>query len=208
MSLPRRALIAITSATAPLGKDGDVTGLFITEALHPFNVLRSAGFEVDFASETGKYTPDALSLTQDFLNGDDLLTWEDEKSDFRQKLDNMVKASELDPTRYGIFFASAGHAALIDYPKAKYLQRIASTVWNTGGVAAAVCHGAVVFSDVRDKQGKLIVEGKRMTGFTNEGEDALGVMQTLKSWGHQLPEEFANGADAKCESPSASRLPS
>ena len=37
---PRRALIAVTSAHAPLYPDGKETGLFVTEALHPFNVFR------------------------------------------------------------------------------------------------------------------------------------------------------------------------
>ena len=40
--------------------------------------------------------------------------------------------------QYGLFFASAGHAALIDYPHAKGLHKIASDIWNAGGVAAAV----------------------------------------------------------------------
>ena len=40
--------------------------------------------------------------------------------------------------QYGIFFASAGHAALIDYPHATNLKRIATKVWDNGGVVSAV----------------------------------------------------------------------
>jgi hypothetical protein len=40
--------------------------------------------------------------------------------------------------QYGIFFASAGHAALIDYPKAIGLQKIAIQVWNQGGIVSSV----------------------------------------------------------------------
>jgi putative intracellular protease/amidase len=40
--------------------------------------------------------------------------------------------------QYGLFFASAGHAALIDYPHAKNLQKIASDVWNKGGIVSSV----------------------------------------------------------------------
>ena len=53
MAPPKRALIAITSAHAPMYPDNKETGLFITEALHPFNVFKAASFEVDLASETG-----------------------------------------------------------------------------------------------------------------------------------------------------------
>jgi putative intracellular protease/amidase len=54
MSPARKALISVTSAQATLFQGKETTGLFITEALHPFNVFIAAGFEVDFASETGK----------------------------------------------------------------------------------------------------------------------------------------------------------
>jgi putative intracellular protease/amidase len=37
-----------------------------------------------------------------------------------------------------LFYASAGHAALIDYPHAKNIQKIASDVWNKGGIVSSV----------------------------------------------------------------------
>ncbi|KAK1144098.1 plasma membrane heat shock protein [Aspergillus melleus] len=77
MSPPRRALIAITSAHAPLYPEGKETGLFITEALHPFNVFRKAGFEVDLVSETGLYQPDWLSQQKEWLCDEDRAVWED-----------------------------------------------------------------------------------------------------------------------------------
>ena len=199
-ALPRRALIAVSGATAPLGKEGDFTGLFISEALHPYIALRAAGFEVDFSSETGSYHPDALSLTEGFLHGEDLKTWDDTNSEFRKKLDNMPKASELDPLQYGLFFASAGHAALIDYPTATNLQRVASSVWARGGVVTSVCHGPAIFADVKDEStGELLIKGKRITGFTTEGEEVLGVMEQLSSWGKELVEELAERVGATCK---------
>jgi|SRR5688572_7656877 putative intracellular protease/amidase len=199
-NLPRRALIAVSGATAPLGKEGDFTGLFISEALHPYNVLRAAGFEVDLSSESGSYHPDALSLTEGFLHGEDLEVYTDTNSEFRKKLDNMPKASDLDPSSYGLFFASAGHAALIDYPTATNLQRVASTVWAKGGVVSSVCHGPAIFAGVTDEAtGELLIKGKRITGFTDEGEEVLGVMGQLKSWNKELVQELAARVGATCK---------
>ena len=46
MVLPRRALISITSAHAELFEGGGhTTGVFISEALHPYNIFKAAGFE-------------------------------------------------------------------------------------------------------------------------------------------------------------------
>jgi putative intracellular protease/amidase len=100
---PRRALIAVTSAQAPLHGGDHPTGLFIGEAMHPFNVFTKAGFEVDLASETGKYYVDWLSEQPSFLSGNDVTEWEDLKSDFRQKLDNMTKAEDLDSSKVNLF---------------------------------------------------------------------------------------------------------
>ena len=95
MSLPKRAVIAVTSATAPL-HDGNPTGLFITEALHPYLVFTAHGFEVDLVSEKGTYVADWLSLTEDFLNGKDKEIWEDTNSEFRKKVDNMPPVGSIE----------------------------------------------------------------------------------------------------------------
>lgn len=195
----RKALIAITSASAALFNGKETTGLFISEALHPFNVLTAAGFEVDLSSETGSYTPDWLSQQPDFLNGSDLETWNDTNSSFRQKLDNMTKAADLDGSKYGLFYASAGHAALIDYPTARGLQKIAEQVWASGGVVASVCHGPAIFADIKDVTGQPIIKGKKLTGFTTEAENTMGIMSELRGFGSEMVEELAARLGATCK---------
>lgn len=181
--LQRKALIAITSYNGVIYPDGTKTGLFFTEALHPFEVLTQAGFEVDFATETGTYGLDDLSLTSQFLAGDDKAVFENPKHPFNVKLNaHLKKASDLKTGEYGLFFASAGHAALYDYPTARGLQSIATDVWNRGGIVAAVCHGPAILPGVIDSRtGKSIIEEKTVTGFTIEGEVVLKVWEKLQS---------------------------
>jgi putative intracellular protease/amidase len=182
-TLPRKALISISSYHGVIYPDGTKTGLFFTEALHPFEVLTQAGFEVDLATETGTYGLDDLSLTERFLAGDDKAVFENPKHPFNVKLNSQLKkASDLKKEEYGLFFASAGHAALYDYPSARGLQAVASNVWDRGGIVAAVCHGPVILPGVIDaKTKKSIIEGKTVTGFTIEGEVVLNVFEKLKS---------------------------
>jgi hypothetical protein len=75
-TIPRKALISISSYHGVIYPDGTKTGLFYTEALHPFEVFTQAGFEVDLATETGTYGLDDLSLTDRFLAGDDKTVFE------------------------------------------------------------------------------------------------------------------------------------
>jgi putative intracellular protease/amidase len=181
--LQRKALIAISSYNGVIYPDGTKTGLFFTEALHPFEVLTQAGFDVDLATETGTYGLDDLSLTSQFLAGDDKAVFENPKHPFSVKLNTQLKkAADLKKDEYGLFFASAGHAALYDYPTAGSLQSIATDVWARGGIVAAVCHGPVLLPGVTDpKTGKSIIAGKTVTGFTIEGEIVLEVWDKLKS---------------------------
>src|SRR5215813_6262499 len=112
-TIPRRALIAISSFHGAIYPSGGKTGLFFTEASHPFEVLTQAGFEVDLASETGTFGLDDVSLTPPFLAGSDKAVFDNAKHPFMIKLRaQLKKASALNKTEYGLFFASAGHAAL------------------------------------------------------------------------------------------------
>jgi D-lactate dehydratase len=146
------------------------------------------------------YQPDWLSQTKEWLPEDDRKIWEDHSSEFRSKLDHLLKPSDIKWEDYGLFFASAGHASLIDYPDAKGLQSIASNSYAAGGIISAVCHGGAIFPGIIDKQtGKSIIAGKKVTGFTTKGEEEEGVLDTIKSWHRPTIEAAAASAGATCK---------
>src|SRR5262249_52921765 len=102
--LPRKALIAISSFNGAIYPNGGRTGLFLTEALHPFEVLTEAGVEVDLASETGTFGLDDVSLTEPFLSGSDRASFKNPKHPFMVKLNSQLKkASALRREDYGVF---------------------------------------------------------------------------------------------------------
>jgi D-lactate dehydratase len=139
-TIPSKALISISSYHGVIYPDGTKTGLFYTEALHPYEVLTQAGFEVDLATGTGTYGLDDLSLTDQFLAGDDKAVFDNPDHPFNVKLNTALKkASDLNSEEYGLFFGSAGHAALYDYPTAKGLAAAAENVWTRGGAGRIRC---------------------------------------------------------------------
>lgn len=201
--LPRRALISLTSHSAPFYSDGRVNGIFYTEVSHPYQALTKAGFEVDLASETGTFVVDTYSLDKQFLNDEDNTVLKDRDHPFSKLLRGGVhKASEVDPSNYGMFFASAGFASVYDYPRAEDLQAIATDVWERGGVVAAVCHGAAIFMGIKDNvTGKSIVAGKEVTGFSTEGDKMAGVLDKIHGDGVNTTEESAVLAGARYVAP-------
>jgi putative intracellular protease/amidase len=203
MTLPRKAIIALTSHSAPFYPDGRVNGAFYTEVAHPYQALTKAGFEVDLASETGSFTIDAYSLSDEFLGEEDVKVLSDSEHPFTVLMKSGVhKASELNAGDYGMFFASAGFASVYDYPTARNLQTIAEDVWTRGGVVAAVCHGGAIFPGVRDAaSGKSIIAGERVTGFSTEGDRLAGVLSKIHEDGVKTTEESAVSAGADYQAP-------
>lgn len=177
-----KALIAITSYNDVFyDSDGAKTGLFISEAIHPFEYFKANGVEVDFVSETGTFGYDDHSLSQDFLNGKDREVYEDANSDYNKAIKNVKKASDVSASDYDIFFAAGGHGTLFDFPSADGLHALASSIYANKGVVAAVCHGPLIFDNLNDKEtGKPLIEGKTGTGFTDEGEVIMGLDDKLK----------------------------
>lgn len=198
----KKILLAVSSYNEVFYQDGAKTGLFLVEALHPFEVFKDNGYEVDFVSETGSFGFDEHSLAPHFLDGKDLEVYKDSKSDFNQHLKNMKKASEVNADDYGVFFASAGHATLFDYPNAKGLQSLAQAIWVNGGVVAAVCHGGAIFDGLIDPAtGRPLIEGKSITGFTDIGEIILKVDGLMKENNLLSIEDLAKKYGAKYLAP-------
>ncbi|CAI4846217.1 CBK_G0053220.mRNA.1.CDS.1 [Saccharomyces cerevisiae] len=130
---PKRALISLTSYHGPFYKDGAKTGVFVVEILRSFDTFEKHGFEVDFVSETGGFGWDEHYLPKSFIGGEDKMNFETKNSAFNKALAGIKTANEVNASDYKIFFASAGHGALFDYPKAKNLQDIASKIYANGG---------------------------------------------------------------------------
>lgn len=94
--LPRKALIAVSSFNGAIYPEGHKTGVFFVEALHPYEVLTAAGFEVDLASETGTFGFDDISLTPPFLSGSEHAILNNPKHPFMVKIKSQLKkASDL-----------------------------------------------------------------------------------------------------------------
>ncbi|KAI5275180.1 hypothetical protein E4T47_01824 [Aureobasidium subglaciale] len=180
MSPPRRALISITSASASLFNGQETTGLFISEALHPYNT----GSPNNPTSSRAPTSPPGTIRPQTSARN-----WT-----------TCPKHLEIVGSKYGVFYASAGHASLIDYPTATSLQKIAEQVWANGGIVASVCHGPAIFANVIDRAtNEPIIKGKRLTGFTTEAEKDMGIFEELKSWDAEMVEELAERLGATYE---------
>ncbi len=164
---PPRVAIVLTNH-GQLGDTGKPTGFFLSEATHPHDVFRAAGFEIEFLSPKGGVAPmDGVDrsdpINAAFLDDASLV-----------KLTRSTTAiSAVDPARYDAIFFSGGHGTMWDFPSDPGVQSLIRAVYERGGVVAAVCHGPAALVEARLSDGSYLVAGKEISAFTDEEEMAV-----------------------------------
>ena len=97
-------------------------------------------------------------------------------------LENTLPMSAVDSKDYDGIFVVGGKGAMFDLPKDEALKGTIAEIYEAGGTVGAVCHGPAAFVDVQLSNGKYLVEGKRVNGFTNQEEKMFG-----KKWVPHFP---------------------
>lgn len=159
------AVLFVLTSHGRLGDTGRPTGFWLAEAAHPWQVFTAAGYRVDLFSIQGGRSP---------IDGSDL-------SDPVQKafldhagLDRARPIDEADPSAYDAILYVGGHGAMWDFPGNQAVTRLGDSIYRSGGVVAAVCHGPVGLLDLTLPDGRWLLEGKHVTSFTNDEEVACG----------------------------------
>lgn len=199
-----KALIVTTShgiLSRPSETDGNPTGVFASEMTHPYYVFLEAGMDVDVASiEGGEIPIDPISFSYAIISDEDRRFRND--AVFRAKAENSIRIDDVDFADYDVVFLAGGWGAAYDLAQSEVLARKISDAYYSEKktILGSVCHGALGFVNAREKDGNLLVEGRRMTGVTNRQLEALRVSFTPKH-----PETELKKAGAIFESSTAFR---
>lgn len=164
-----KVLFMLTSCEQ-LGDSGRKTGYFLSEVTHPARVLSDAGFDIRFASPLGGQPPvDPGSRDHD----DETNRWFLTNDDWLKRVADTNRPEDLDPHEYGAIFFAGGHGGMWDFPDNQALAGLTASIWERGGVVAAVCHGPAGLVNVELAEGDYLVNGRQLTAFTNEEEAAV-----------------------------------
>lgn len=163
----KKILIAVTS-TAKYPQMNRPTGLWLGEAVHFVEKVEAAGYAVDFVSPAGGYTPiDPASLGEMALPID----WQFyQNHKFMARLGATLRPDQVNADDYAAIYFAGGHGVIWDFPDNAPLQKISTRIYESGGVVSSVCHGAVGLLNIKLSDGRLLIAGKELTGFSNEEE--------------------------------------
>jgi putative intracellular protease/amidase len=152
-----------------LGDTGRSTGWYLPEAAHPWKVFTSAGFDVSFTSPLGgQPTMDGVDLS-DPVQADFLAT-------YGASGPMTITPDLVDVASYDVIFYVGGHGSMWDFADNRALAGVTTSIYEAGGVVAAVCHGPAGLVNVTLNDGAHLVAGKRVAAFTDAEEEAVGLV--------------------------------
>lgn len=165
-SMKKKILFVVTNHEKK-GNTGEKTGFYLSEVTHPWDVLTSAGYEIDFVSPKGGKAPVEGFNLSDSTNKK---FWLDSK--YREKIENTLNPQSINPEDYAAIHFAGGHGAMWDLSNNKQLTAIASKIYENNGIISAVSHGPAGLLNIK-LDGKYLVDGKKINAFTNEEETAV-----------------------------------
>jgi putative intracellular protease/amidase len=173
VALPgKRALIITTShgvLAAPGETEGPATGVAASELTHPYYVFLDGGMDVDVASIRGGEIPiDPQTLSFVMKSPEDERYLNDSVA--QAKVKNSIPIAEVDIDQYDIVFLSGGWGAAYDLAQSPELAAKVSESYygDKEAMIGGVCHGVLGLVNARDRDGKVLIAGRRMTGVTDK----------------------------------------
>lgn len=162
----RGRILAVVTSASVMGASGKSTGYELTELSRAYYVFLANGFDVDIASPEGGLPP--VVIDNDDMGEIDYAFLNDQQA--QEKVENSIKVEEVVPEEYVAVYFVGGKGAMFDFPDNPFIQNIARTVYQTGGTVAAVCHGPAALVNVTLDNGKMLVQNRKVSAFTNEEE--------------------------------------
>src|SRR5947208_7499939 len=172
-----KILIVLTSHDQ-LGNTGRKTGFWLEELAAPYFVFKDAGAEIVIASPKGGQPPlDPKSNEPNFQT--DLTHRFEADADARAQLATTVRLDSVRQEDFDTVFYPGGHGPMWDLAEDQNSIKLIESFIAAGKIIAVVCHSTGALRHVKTPDGKLLVQDKEVTGFTNGEEEGVGLTKIV-----------------------------
>ena len=172
----KKVLFVVTSHEK-LGDTGEKTGFWSEELAAPYYELLDNGIEIDIATPLGGQPPidpkseDPSAATEDTKRFDSDIV-------LLEKLKNTHKLADINQADYDAVFYPGGHGPLWDLAEDKNSEALIAAFYSNNKPVGFVCHAPGVLKNVK-VNGEFLVKGKKVTGFSNTEEEAVGLTKIV-----------------------------
>jgi len=170
-------ILMVMTSHDQLGNTGRKTGIWLEEFAAPYFVFRDAGVNITLASPKGGQPPiDPKSDLPE--NQTPAMKRFKEDNAAKKAFSNTSKLADMRAEDFDTVFYPGGHGPLWDLAESPTSIALLESFYNSGKFIALVCHAPGVLHRVKF-EGKPLVQGKRVTGFTNSEEEAVQLTKVV-----------------------------
>ena len=172
-----KILMVLTSHDT-LGDTGEKTGFWLEEFAAPYYVFKDAGADIVLASPKGGQPPLDPKSDEEGAQTEATKRFKSDKNAQKELAETCVLA-EVSDEGFDAIFYPGGHGPLWDLAEDANSKRLIESFASSDRPVGAVCHAPAVFRHTKGVDGKPLVAGKRVTGFTNSEEAAVGLTDVV-----------------------------
>ncbi|SDW68448.1 type 1 glutamine amidotransferase domain-containing protein [Roseicitreum antarcticum] len=171
-------ILMILTSHDQLGDTGKKTGFWLEEFAAPYYVFKDAGAEVTLASPKGGQPPVDPGSDTDDAQTDATKRFKGDKA-AQSDLANSAVLSTVSADGFDAIFYPGGHGPLWDLSEDADSIKLIESFAASDRPIGAVCHAPAVFKHPKGADGKSLVSGKTVTGFTNTEEEGAGLTKVV-----------------------------
>lgn len=171
-------ILMVLTSHDKLGDTGKKTGFWLEEFAAPYYVFKDASAQITVASPHGGQPPLDPKSDDPSAQTDATRRFKDDQA-AQAVLASTHKLQEVSAADFDAVFYPGGHGPLWDLAEDTHSIALIETTLAAGKPVAAVCHAPGVLRHVKSPDGKLLVEGKSVTGFTNTEEEAVELTKVV-----------------------------
>ena len=171
-------ILMVLTSHDQLGNTGKKTGFWLEEFAAPYYVFKDAGADITLVSPKGGQPP--LDPKSDASDAQTEATRRFKADTAAQSaLAHTGKLSDVSGDGFDAVFYPGGHGPLWDLAQDKHSIALIESMTAAGKTVSAVCHAPAIFKDTKAEDGSPLVKGKKVTGFTNTEEAAVGLTDVV-----------------------------
>jgi putative intracellular protease/amidase len=175
--MTKKILMVLTSHDQ-LGDTGKKTGFWLEEFAAPYYVFKDAGVQITLASPKGGQPPLDPKSDDPGAQTDATRRFKAD-ADAQNVLANTVVLASVRAEDFDAVFYPGGHGPLWDLAEDAQSIALIEKTFAAGKPLALVCHAPGVLRHAKAPDGKHLVDGKKVTGFTNSEEEAVQLTKVV-----------------------------
>jgi putative intracellular protease/amidase len=171
-------ILMVLTSHDELGNTGRKTGFWLEELASPYYAFKDAGAQITLASPKGGQPPLDPKSNEPSFQTEMTHRFEADPAANAQ-LAATLRLDSVSQADFDTVFYPGGHGPLWDLAEDKNSISLIEAFLAAGKPIALVCHAPGVLRHVMTPDGKPLVEGKKVTGFTNTEEEGVGLTEVV-----------------------------